>query len=82
MSIRSIRVIRVLLFYCGFLQLISCFAANPLQVCAQSILVPTVSLRTTSNLKLIPRFDNDTLYLRVWDKHGAEKAAIDSSDLA
>ncbi|HYM19506.1 MAG TPA: vWA domain-containing protein [Candidatus Kapabacteria bacterium] len=72
MSVRNFRLLRRTIV----LLAMTIFANAP----AQPILGPSVSLRTKANLKLITRFDNDTLYLRAWDKHGTEKDDLDSTD--
>ncbi|HET9137287.1 MAG TPA: vWA domain-containing protein [Candidatus Kapabacteria bacterium] len=50
-------------------------------VIAQPVLEPSVTLKSNASIRLIPRFDNDTLYLRAWNDKGAVTARVDSADL-
>jgi len=50
-------------------------------ILAQPVLEPSVTLKSNSSIRLIPRFEDDTLYLRAWNTKGAVNASIDSADL-
>ena len=62
-----------------FLPLIILFLYS--SIVAQPALEPSVSLKSNSAIRLVSRFEEDTLYLRAWNDKGAVNATIDSSDI-